>query len=303
MFIQNFMNRPHGFASIHCVYPNADPVARLDQLHSVDLAGGGNFTEIRGENKVSFCQILPCAMVNPLPSDLSPVISYTNDIGLWVMRITHNRPGPSAVPAYYLPWRKDHLMRMKLKPSPNHPKQEHGITLDPDLFVTAALQGCTVIVSGEPAQPLVYHLNAASVRGAGGETFAGDDADFAVAAQAKIGHMQNLFGQSQAQQPKEGPVVGGIRQPPVNVVTQGAHVTDYMRGIQPGPNAALRNYYSRLLGVRNPSVEQYGTVFGIRGGGVWKFYRQTRNRVGYQPLNGAGYVYTWMDPVCVRFWP
>ncbi|MGJ5817246.1 hypothetical protein [Paludibaculum fermentans] len=303
MFVQNFMSRPHGFASMHCLYPYTDPIARLDHLETVPLAGGGNFTEIRGENKVSFCQILPCAMVNPLPSDLSPVVSYTTDIGLWVMRITANRPSPSAVPAYYLPWRKDHMMRMKLKPSPNHPKQELGVTLDPDLFVTAALQGCTVIVSGEPAQPLVYHLNAASVRGAGGETFGGDDAQFDIAAQAKIGHMQALFGQAQVQAPKEGAKLAGIRQPAVASLTGSAHVTQYMSGVKPIANEALRTYYSNLLGVRNPSVAQYGTVFGIRATGTWRFYRQTRTRVSYKSPHGAGYIYQWMDPVCMRFWP
>lgn len=303
MFTQSFMDRPHGFASLNSVYPHAEAAARPDQMASIDLPAGGNFTEVRGENKVSFCEILPCAMVDPLPSGMSPVISYTTDIALWVMKITNNRPSPSAVPVYYLPWRRDHMMRMKLKPSPHHAKQEHGANLDPELFVTAALQGCTVMVSGEPAQPLVYHLNASSVRGPGGETFAGDDAQFAIAAQAKVAHMQGLFGQAQVGAPKEGPKAAGIRQPLANPITQGAHITDYMVGVKPGPNAALKNYHGRRFGVNNPSVEQYGTLFGIRSAGARKFYRQTRTRVGYRPLNSARYVYEWVDPVCSRFWP
>lgn len=302
MFIQSFIHRPHEFANMHCLYPYADPVARADHMHSINLADGRDFSEVRGENKVGFCEIVTCAMVDPLPSDMAQQLSYTNDIGLFVMRVTYNRPSPSAVPCYYLPWRKDHMMRIKLKPSPNHPKQEAGVTLDPDLFVTAALQGCSVMVSGDPAQPLVYHLNASSKKGANDETFGGNDAQFDIAAQAKIGHMQTLFGQAQLQSPKEGPKIGGVRQAAANPVTRGAHVTDYMIGAKPGTNAVLRDFYRRRFGV-NVTVSQFGTVYGIRNGGTWKFYRQTRNRVGYKLPGANYYVDEWVDPVAVRFWP
>jgi hypothetical protein len=302
MFIQSFVSRPHAFANMHCLYPYSDPLTRPDLVATLAMAGGGDFSEIRGENKVGFCEILPCAMVDPLPSDLAPQLSYTKDIGLFVMRVTYNRASPTAVPVYYLPWRKDHMMRIKLKPSPNHPKQELGATLDPDLFVTAALQGCTVMVSGDPAQRLVYHLNAASTKGPGNETFGGDDADFDIAAQAKTGHMLAEFGRAQASHPKEGPKLGGIRQPAANPVTRGVHVTDYMIGSKPAPNAFLKDHYKRRFGA-NVIVAQYGTVYGIRTGGSWAFYRQTRTRVGYRPPGANYYVDEWVDPVAVRFWP
>jgi hypothetical protein len=242
-------------------------------------------------------------MVNPLPSDMGAAVSYSGDVGLFVMRIQYNRPGPSAVPAYYLPWKPDEMMRMKLKPSPHHAKQEGGLTLDPDLFVTAALQGCTVVVTGEPAQPVVYHLNAKSVRGPGGETLGGDDAEFDIAAQAKVTHMRGKFATGQTSFPKEGPKVGGVHQPLVAPTTRGVNVTDYMKGVKPGLNTVLRDFYRRRFGATYVNVAQFGTVFGIRNGGAWKFYRQTRTRVIYRAIGATVDAKVWVDPVCVRFWP
>ena len=56
-------------------------------------------------------------------------------------------------------------------------------------------------------------------------------------------------------------------------------------------------------GTMQISVEQYGTVFGVRNAGDWKFYRQSRTRVTYKSNATDDYVSAWVDPVCVRFWP
>lgn len=60
--------------------------------------------------------------------------------------------------SYYLPWMKDTIVRMTLRPSKtlvNVTEKE-----DPDYFFTAAVNGCTVIVEGDPLTPTVYHANA-----------------------------------------------------------------------------------------------------------------------------------------------
>jgi hypothetical protein len=303
MSITQFMGQPHAYANAHTLYPYADKVVRDDHMKKLSLSTGGDFTEIRGENKVAFCDIQPCSAVNPLPHDLMRAMTYTQDKDLEVLRVTYGRPNPSAVATYFLPWRENYMMRIKLKPSPHHARQGQGVVLDPDLFVTAALQGCSVIVTGEPAQPVVYHLNAQQVKGPGGETFGGDDTAFIAAAQAKVGHMQTMFGQARTEFPKAGAKVGTVRQAPAQAVTQGAVVTDYMIGAKPGPNAALASFYKQQLGVKSLSVEQYGTVFGIRSGGTWKFYRQTRTRLSYTDPKTRQSVNQWVNPVCSRFWP
>jgi hypothetical protein len=95
-------------------------------------------------------------------------------------------------PCYWLPWAKDGAVQVKLKPSKKTALQnleahhratvtakdsssiqlskdggdwkdrDVGDGLDPDLFFTGMMNGCSVWVSGNPAEPLVYHINRAS---------------------------------------------------------------------------------------------------------------------------------------------
>ena len=307
----NLMDGPHNFANLHTLYPCADPALNVAHLKSLQLNSGVNFTQVQGDNKVAFCNLLPCSMVNPCASDGGPGLSYTQDTNLLVMRITYNRASNDSIPAYYLPWKKDHVMRMKLKPSRKHGAQEHGATLEPNLFVTAALQGCTVAICGSPTEPVVYHMNASSVVGPNNEAFGRSDQEFDIAAQAKIGHMQTLFQDAKTQFPKEGKRVGTIRVPLLMSTTASAKVTDYMlAGGKSGLNLILRDFYVRrfnpaLTRTNQPklSVMQFGTVFGVRASGEWKFYRQTRTRVEYCPRGSENWIKTWVDPVCVRYWP
>ena len=190
--IAEFLRAPHGFASMHCLYPYADPVTNDAHMKELALNDGTTFTEVRGDNKVAYCHITSAGTVNPLPSDGSPLASYSRDQNLLVMRITY-QPAADAVPCYYLPWKLNHLMRMKLKPSPKHPARDPGQQiLQPELFVTAALQGCSVLVSGTPDQPVVAHVNAQRIIGPNGELFGGAHGAHAVALLVKEQHMKDL---------------------------------------------------------------------------------------------------------------
>lgn len=60
--------------------------------------------------------------------------------------------------SYYLPWMKDTVVRMTLRPSKNVVNVTEKE--DPDFFFTAAVNGCSVIVEGDPLFPTVYHANA-----------------------------------------------------------------------------------------------------------------------------------------------
>jgi hypothetical protein len=322
---QQFLEAPHTFANEHALCPYADAPVNQQHIKSLSLeaidkpfehfqgdskvALNDNkvalrpLEQVQGDNKVAFCDILPCNMVNPFKGDGGA--SYTQDKDLCAMRITNDRPGPSAAPVYYLPWKSNTMMRIKLKPSRKHARQESGATLDPGLFVTAALQGCTVIVTGDRQEPVVYHLNAGAQKGPNQETLGAAQApQWLSAAQAKVDNMRALFNAAQSQKPKEGPrAVGGGHQPLLNPLSAEVDLMDYVYGMAPGPAAVLAKRYKLRFGAKSVSVAMCGTVFGIRNAEGWVFYRQTRTRVGY-PLHGTDtWIYVWVDPVCTKFWP
>lgn len=312
--IAEFLREPHRFASLHCLYPYADPVTNDAHMKELALNDGTTFTEVRGDNKVAYCHITAAGNVNPLPSDGSPLASYSRDEQLLVMRVTY-QPAADAVPCYYLPWKLNQLMRMKLKPSPKHPARGPGQQiLQPELFVTAALQGCSVMVSGTADQPVVAHANAQRILGPGGEAFGGLGGAHALAVQAKEQHMKDLHTRTRIGSPKEGPKIGGAYQDPIaqGYTVGGAHAREYMSAVDPTFESRVKKlYWSRFRPKAKPyrdgkpqiSVEQYGTVFGVRNAGDWKFYRQSRTRVTYKSQATDEFVSEWVDPVCTRFWP
>jgi hypothetical protein len=256
---------------------------------------------------VAWCNIqLATDIAGPIPPDISG--DYRKDRDLYVMRVTYQKSG-NAFPVYFLPWSTNAVFRIKLKPSPKHPTQT-GIpffktTVQPSVFITAALQGCSIIVSGDPKQPVVYHLNAQSVNGPLGEELSSpNDHDVHAAADAKRLHMMGRYNLARTEKPKEGPKVLGAH-PLQTYTSKGAHLAEYMPDMLGSRSSALQ---ARYLGEAQGDVEQYGTVFGIRVGEDWSFYRQTRTRVfRCGPLNKVTREYDdqsgWVDPVCARFWP
>ncbi len=60
-------------------------------------------------------------------------------------------------PTYWLPYDPSggRSSMVKLKPSKKVDEETSG--RDPDLFITDALNGCTVTISGTPEEPIVYH--------------------------------------------------------------------------------------------------------------------------------------------------
>ena len=270
------------------------------------LDDGTEFSQVQGENKVAYCRIL-------LPNDLQSLHgdsggSYKSDQSLLVMRVSHLKTGSSAFPVYYLPWRSNYMMRIKLKPSPKHPtKEKHRFwadeTIEPDIFITAALQGCSIFVSGEPDQPVVYHINASSTKGPRDETLnTKDDDEFRVAAEAKLNKMTQLHQEAMAQFPKEGGKIStGRAAPSTKAVVKGVHLNDYMPDMLPSLQSVRKEEENKLLNSPFLSVLQYGTVFGHRKNNQWCFYRQTRTRILYEVKGNMNY--QWSKPVCVKFWP
>jgi hypothetical protein len=304
---EQFLQNPSQFAGLHALYPYADKVTNAEHMKDLSLNDGTEFTQVQGENKVAFCDILPATRFDNVPVDIG-CSSYHEDQGLYVMRISYRRASSSSIPVYYLPWQTNYMMRMKLRPSPKHPTKERRRsllkkTIEPDIFVTAALQGCSIFINGEPEEPVVYHINASGIQGPQGETLGtDDDTEYQTAAQAKVTHMTQLFQAATAQFPGAGARLRtGQRAPLSRQAARGAaHMADYMPDRLPSRVPQLRQRHEPQ-GVQHFSVEQFGTVFGRRKDGAWRFYRQTRTRIEYK--EEGQWVFRWVRPVCVRFWP
>jgi hypothetical protein len=301
---EQFRQDPKHFAGLHTLYPYADDVTNAAHMKDLALANGDHFTQVGGENKVAFCDIVPAGAVGGVPGDIMG--SYSDDKRLYVMRITYRRASSSSIPVYYLPWQPNHMMRMKLNPSRKHPTTERtwyfrSYTVEPDIFVTAAVSGCSVFVSGEPEQPVVYHINAADVNGPQGQTLETDnDTDYRAAAQAKVAHMTGLHQAAMAQFPKEGAKnPAGGRTLSAQARIGAVHREDYMPEGLPSLLPGLARH--RPQRATDFEADQFGTIFGRRKGGTWRFYRQTRTRIAFEKQ--GQWLFRWVNPVCVRFWP
>jgi len=301
MYNQQFLHAPNTFANSHCLYPFADPVVNQGQMKVIALSNQTSITQVQGENKVAWCNIIRATdYPGVVPADLGG--DYGSDAELYVMRVTYQK-SRDAFPVYYLPWAPNAAFRMKLKPSPNHPTQEGFFfkdTVEPAVFITAPLQGCSIIASGEAHEPVLYHLNAQAVQGLNGEMIGSpNDNDVQAAAQAKSDHMMARYNVARHEKAKEGPKTDGER-PTQNYNSQAVHIRDYMDNALGTRLPLLRNHY--LRGARG-AVDQYGTVFGVRTGTNWEFFRQTRTRVCVYGATKRLDKSTWVDPVSVRFWP
>jgi hypothetical protein len=72
-------------------------------------------------------------------------------------KITFNAtytPTPGYVPVYFLPWENQHSIRITIPPMGH--RTTKGLD-DPDLFFTAGINGCSVLIEGTTQNPTIYH--------------------------------------------------------------------------------------------------------------------------------------------------
>ncbi|HET7232070.1 MAG TPA: hypothetical protein VFJ16_18835 [Longimicrobium sp.] len=315
---EQFLADPKAFAKKWALYPVQDPNActvAAGHLKVLDLGNDRDLNQVQGTNKVRYCEIRrPAGMM--VTGDFAD--AYDADLDLYLMQITNVPASATSFPVYYLPWGLDATTRIKLKPSPNHPTRDaRGRIIDPDVFVTPAVQGCSIFIDGTAEEPVVYHINATST---GGEVLnAPTRAQALQRAQAKIDDMRDRHATAQRRHPKDPrPRTPSLAPPRYQAE---AHMTQYMgEFLTPAGRAELnRRHDTRsvwnlwgLLGGGNTQTLQAGSIFGIRREGKWSFYRQTRTRVTsdvFEP-NEAPYgppvlrrESRWVATQCVQFWP
>jgi predicted nucleic-acid-binding Zn-ribbon protein len=75
------------------------------------------------------------------------------------LQLTPSRAG--LIPCWFLPWKSRHIMKLKIADFATNPSLNLGPGIDPapnpDLFFTAAINGCSVFIVGKPSQPSAYH--------------------------------------------------------------------------------------------------------------------------------------------------
>lgn len=172
------------------------------------------------------------------------------------------RPG---VPAYFLPWDcAGAIVSMKI---PQQGSLGRGAE-DPDIFFTAAINGCSIFIRGEPISPTVYH--------AGGDTGRGNDMDRSAAFWREV--LANFAHLSDGRFVTEVNKKDYIKTPG-QLATDGKLTTANAKAYQ----AWLENKYKNILNIQ--LVNPWGCVFGFRNNSLWKFYLQENATIVYLTVN------------------
>ncbi len=204
---------------------------------------------------------------------------------------------PRDFPVFFLPWAADRVVKIKLSDPRQNPNDEVRI------FFTAAVDGCSVFVEGDPATPTVYHANATS--------YNANELDPQVAAQLILLRREKAaLMRARVRAVRQGKALAA------NAGTVGnmrvAEHRDYAPGaVDPLSNVERTRIVSRAAkaaGTRfaaigqgtaarrsgeqesiAPVVDFKGTVFGFKNQqGTWEFYYQVRATVLlWLPKEGA----------------
>jgi hypothetical protein len=164
-------------------------------------------------------------------------------------------------PVWFLPWASNNVTRMRI-PSSDELLRRGRATgkkmVDPDIFFTAAINGCSVFVTGDPTSPTVWHGGTEQARSSPKNnsqvpSFQGLDSAM---------HWRRIVAQAS----------GGRPGAEVNK----GHYTNYQNTDHTHESMAymqfLKNNQQKTL--RIDTVVPMGSIFGVRTAGRWAFYLQ-----------------------------
>jgi hypothetical protein len=189
-------------------------------------------------------------------------------------------------PVYYLPWNENAGYRITLSAENN---------VDPDLFVTAGLNGCSVFVEGDPKTPTVYHFNAKDTGGSLGDYHMPmDAAQFENTVKQKAMDMDNRFkicsGTQKAYKVADGK---GRSVNPTHYMGPVAFKKEYDEWAKKVaakfkcPKDPVKFTEGQSAGQTESPIQFVGwaTVFGVKQkDATWKFFLQPRWCVTYMTL-------------------
>jgi len=191
-------------------------------------------------------------------STLANKIAYTNLVKVDGQHYNLNCYSPEQLsdaqkadllPIWYLPWRADHITKMRILSADQMPEGQ----INPDIFFTSALTGCSVFVKGPARIPTVFH--------------AGFDSNRNYVAHPKVDpdsiqHWRILFN----------------RYAPGGPFSE-ANKSQYLAAFRDSPDLQVyMNLLKTMHGgkLRLENIIGEGSVFGVRdkGTGDWHFYLQ-----------------------------
>lgn len=246
-------------------------------------------------------------VVKPSPTDSDVFTIYGPDRLFWVNVYeidNENRfearlstvQNPSSVLCYWLPWRKDGMVRIRLKVSKKYgvpvtnkqmqaeksandsslvpgratggaitrPELDRTAGDEPRLFFTGMMDGCSTWIAGDPAEPVVYHINRASHP----DAVAKQDVYKRESEQHKI-KTTRMTQDFQALQSVEKPKdTGGF----VGVTPDKHKMHHNAGGVQPKWRQQMKS--GTGVGGEVKVLKQYTSTFGLKPDGTWTFYAQ-----------------------------
>jgi hypothetical protein len=169
-------------------------------------------------------------------------------------------------PVWFLPWASNHVTRMMI-PSSASLKQRaratgSAVQVDPDIFFTAAINGCSVFVTGAPENPTVWH---------GGT----EQARSSATANLNVPRFKNLNAAKHWHDIVEQSTTALGQQGPIAQVHKG-HYTNLLGTDHTSESMEYMNFLkdNRQKNMRIDTIVPMGSILGVRTGGKWKFYLQ-----------------------------
>lgn len=272
---QQFETHPLDFLQTHTVQPqdfkNFDRTVQLYDQKTHTQPGGAALDSVltvqRRVNQVAFTKL------EQITDNTTNAISDHNSFKLFFeQRARITGAVTDYIACWFLPWASNHVTKMTIPPKVP-PKPGSGpvaAATDPDIFFTAAINGCSVMVTGDPRTPTIAHGGTTDNRSnlSHEDAFAGGNAKL---------HWTTLFRQNQQGSGNNGPIYG-------------IHKGDYVNTAQSGTTRAATMYsdYFKNTPSNNMRVETVlpkGAVFGLRDGtGNWSFYLQKSVSITFTKL-------------------
>lgn len=290
---QELMDDPLEFAKKYCILGDDKGRASAIDQRSID---GYIFSKMKGLEKISY---LDCKKI-----DLGAELHSTQELadkakaegksmkneGAETVFITGHPPAEGLVPAWFLPWdERGGMVKLSIpslakfevgnwnaNASPYLPRSVKKIDEYPRFFLTSAINGCSVFVTGNEREPTVFH-------GGKGSGVEGDAIqvwrDMLKEVDKPKPPKENMFFRAE---PKVRLPVGEVnkshyvKEPGVKD-KDGFNTTTTTNQFEAALNSALRKGPIKVRMIR-----PWGAVFGICDEfGYWKFYLQENATIRY----------------------
>lgn len=249
-----FFGDPMSVAKHFAICPPSDLGGYTGQhIHDINTSAIPMFGAGPGRDSVKFERIAASRKViyMELFKDSGGV---GNNEGRDVLRFNAQEdPFGDARPIYFLPWDSGGAVVQLTIPRKGVRDE------DPDIFFTAAINGCSVFVQGTPQQPTIYH--------GGGDTGRSDHQDAArFWRQAVKSHIDGMHNVMDGQVHSEVNKTHYIKTPGTVANSSTPRAEAYEK--------LLKDELEKRGKFQVQMVNPWGCVFGIRTGEDWEFYLQ-----------------------------